>query len=262
MAEAQLLCPLKQNGDNSFGPFLEATTEGITYAIASGYVDVINMSFGGSPYSTTWQNLINAGNNQGIVFVAAAGNSNSNIPKYPASYNHVISVAATNQQDLRAGFSSYGSTIDVSAPGTNILSSVASSTDAYDRYSGTSMASPLTAGLCALMKSYNNAANPDLIEECLKFSSTDIDAINPSYSGQLGAGRIDAQGALSCLGGPPIAQFSSDVTRQCPGGQVSFFDESLGIEIVSWNWNFPGGNLLIQMFRIQLLLIIVLELTM
>src|SRR5690606_3541567 len=94
------------------------------------------------------------------LFVAAAGNggpdqvgdNNDNTPHYPSNYpiDNVIAVAATDHNDALAGFSNYGPTsVDLSAPGVNILSTLPNNT--YGAYSGTSMATPHVAGVAALL---------------------------------------------------------------------------------------------------------------
>lgn len=236
------ILPVKIKRDNSFGPGLQAGVQGIDYAISCGYTDVVNMSFGSPFYSTTYQNLFNAGHNQGIVFVAASGNSNSPAPFYPAAYDHVISVAASSPSDRKANFSSYGTTVDVTAPGTSIYSTVATSSSSYRNLQGTSMASPLVAGLCALMLSYSPGISPDEVETCLESSCDNIDNINPSYSGMLGAGRINAANTLACLSGAPIANFEANKTTICSNQSVQFTDLSDGVEATSWSWSFPGGS--------------------
>ena len=102
----------------------------------------------------------------------------------------------------KSGFSNYGTTIDVMAPGSGIYSSVATSDNSYSVFSGTSMASPLAAGLCALMLSYNPTLHPDSVEACLEAGCDNIDSQNPFYIGQIGAGRINALKSLTCLPAP------------------------------------------------------------
>ena len=217
---------------------LPAAYLGVQYAIATN-ADIISMSWGGGAYSQTYQNLFNAAHGDGIVLIAAAGNSNTSIGFYPASYNYIISVGATNSGDQKAGFSNYGSTIDVMAPGQDIWSSLAGSNTSYDYLSGTSMACPLVSSLAALMLSYDPSLTPDDLEACLKSSCDNIDAQNPSYIGQIGAGRINAFEALQCLKAIS-ADFTSDWTLICPGDTVQFTDLSTN-NPTSWQWSFPGG---------------------
>ncbi len=227
------LMPVKIGNDATSsltGAFL-----GVQYAIAAK-ANVISMSWGGGGYSSTYQQLFNYAHQQGIVLVAAAGNNSSNVPMYPAAYKYVISVASTDNADLRSYFSNYGSSIDVAAPGSNIWSTLAGSTTDYGYLSGTSMACPLVSGLTALMLSRAPYATPDEVETCLKNGCDNIDALNPSYAGQLGAGRINALKAVTCM--PAItADFSSDRAFACLGDTIKFQDKSISAA-TTWVWSF------------------------
>lgn len=171
--------------------------QGIQYAITK-HADVINISWGGSSSAQTYQNIINAANSQGTVVVAAAGNANTSNTFYPAGYTNVIAVGATGTADEKASYSNYGTWVKVSAPGNSIRSCVATANNTYASKSGTSMATPVVAGLCALIKSYNGSLTADAIRSCIYTTADNIDAINPSYAGQLGTGRVNAQAALIC----------------------------------------------------------------
>jgi serine protease len=216
--------------------------DGIIYAAVSG-ADVINMSWGGPGTSTTAQNVVNYAAGEGCILIAAAGNDNVNTQFYPAAYNNVVSVAATTSTNTKASFSNYGSWIDVSAPGNNIYSTTVGNT--YGNKSGTSMASPMVAGLAGLMKSLNpSMPNADLIN-CLLTTAANIDAQNPSFIGQLGSGRIDASAAMACvatsLNNPPVADFSANFTAISAGGSVVFTNLST-YNPTSWSWTFTGGT--------------------
>ena len=189
---------VKTKLDSSTGPTLEATFQGLEYAIAAG-ADIINMSWGGYGYSHTYQDLFIAAHSLGITLVAAAGNDGWQTYMFPASYLYVISVGATDQTDHKASFSNYGYQIDVMAPGVDILSTLPVNDNSYGNLSGTSMASPLVAGLCGLMLSYNDTLTPHQIELILKQSCDDIDAQNSNYVGEIGSGRINADSAMQAL---------------------------------------------------------------
>lgn len=221
----------------SSGGGLQGTLGGVQYAIAAG-ADIISMSWGSVTYSQTYQNLFNTAHSRGIVLVAAAGNSNTSMPSYPAGYNHVISVGASDVNDVRASFSNYGNTIDVMAPGKDIWSTVPGNNYAYK--SGTSMACPLVSGLCGLMLSKDPLLTPDSLENCLKSSCDNIDAQNPAYIGKMGAGRINAYEALRCIKNVR-ASFDADKYSICPGQSVTFSDES-NPSPTSWKWTFAGGS--------------------
>jgi len=128
---------------------------GITWATNNG-AKVISMSLGGSSGSSTLENAVNYAWNNGVVVVAAAGNNGNTAPSYPAYYANCIAVAATDQDDAKASFSTYGSWVDVAAPGVNIYSTLPNhsnsiGTSNYGSLSGTSMATPHVAGLAALV---------------------------------------------------------------------------------------------------------------
>lgn len=242
------ILPVKAKSDASTGSGLDATLGGIDYAIASKYTDVINMSFGGSGAgSLTWQNLLNVAYSKGIVVVAAAGNDNTLSDTYfPCSYDHVICVASSNQNDGKSWFSNYGSTIDVTTPGSAIKSTTVNGVNpavsGYQSWDGTSMASPVTAGVIGLMLSVNPTLNPDAIESCLKQSCDNINAQNPTFVGKLGAGRVNAFEALKCLTptAAPVAAFTFNTVDLC-GGVVHFTDLSQNL-VTSHLWDFGNGQ--------------------
>lgn len=224
---------------NSGNGTLSHTFEGVAYAIAAG-ANVISMSWGGG-FAQTGQALFNTAYANGIVCIAAAGNDNTSQMAYPAAYNHVISVAATDQNDTRASFSNYGTWVDVSAPGVNILSTLAGSDNAYGLLSGTSMACPLVAGLAGLIRSRNPNFTPDQVENCLKAFTDNIDTQNPNYIGQLGTGRINAEGAIQCSGTcsspinvSPITITNFNTTTIEAGNTVTFATNATNATSFAW----------------------------
>ncbi|PKR79781.1 hypothetical protein CW751_13185 [Brumimicrobium salinarum] len=216
--------------------------EGIYYAMSLN-ADVINMSWGGSGYSTTAENLINAAYNNGSILVAAAGNDDVSTVFYPAGFSNVIAVASTDNSDNKSSFSNYGSWIDVSAPGSGIVSTVIG--NSYDYKSGTSMASPMVAGLAGLILSHNSGLTQSEVKDCILNTAADLNALNPSYSGELGAGRIDALAAMNCvdatLANPPNTDFLADITTITEGQNVNYTDLTSG-NPTSWTWTFSGGT--------------------
>ena len=217
------------------------TWDGVYYSIVSG-ADVISCSWSSGSYSQTNNNIIEFGINNGSIIVAASGNNGANLasnPKYPACYNGVICVANTTSSDIKAGSSNYGTRVDLGAPGSSILSTIPYS--GYGTKTGTSMSAPMVAGLLGLMKSFSpNTSNEQLIN-CMKNSCDNIDALNPSYIGLLGSGRINAYQALLCLS-PPNADFTINNQDTC-SGEIQFYDATLGVP-KSWAWDFDGDGII------------------
>jgi subtilisin family serine protease len=153
--------------------------------------DVVSMSYGGGGFSQMTQNAANELNQQNIVMVAAAGNENSSQISYPAGLNHVISIGATNQNDERASFSNYGNWVDLGSPGVDILSTTVGGN--YGNMQGTSMAAPIAAGVCALLKSLRPDWGGDEILSRLAETAVEMPGA------ELGAGRIDVGAAVNFL---------------------------------------------------------------
>lgn len=222
--------------------------EGIEYAIAAG-ADVVNMSFGGQGKSQAYQDLFDEGYARGMVFVAAAGNSGDERFEYPASYAHVISVAATDANDVRASFSTVNDSVDVAAPGVSIRTLFPNADEgAYTRTDGTSFASPIVAGLIGLMRSINPCATPDEIAAILKSSTDNIASKNPGLTGKLGTGRINAAKAVAAVAAPnaPTAAFEFDNNDPCRNiipFQAVLDEASQKCPVANtYLWTFSGAN--------------------
>jgi len=238
---------VKSTGDTDPSTSVTNGYGGIVYA-AKCKARVISCSWGGPGYSAAGQSVIDYAWNKGCVIVAAAGNNSTNTPTYPGAYNNVLCVASVNSSDVKSGFSNYGSWVDVCAPGENIRSTVPN--NAYMLMSGTSMATPIVAGLAGLMLSKCSFMTNNDVVNCIKNTAVNIYTIaaNASYSPglQLGTGRIEAYQAMLCanafLSYAPVANFFSELRKTtCSGVSVSFKDSSLYAP-TSWTWNFQGGT--------------------
>jgi serine protease len=238
------LIPVKSSNS---AQFVSDAYAGVVWAYQND-ADVINMSWGGSGFSQTGQNIITNAYNAGCVNVAAAGNDGVSTVFYPAGYDNIISVASSTTNDAKSGFSNFGNWIDITAPGSAIRSTYIGNnfTPTYADLQGTSMASPLVAGLCGLIKSVNPQMTQTQIENCLLTTADNINSVNGNYIGQLGAGRINAYQAVLCaqstLNAPPVAVIDADNTVRCPGANVQFFGSSGGGLATGYQWSFPGGN--------------------
>ncbi len=199
------LMPVKVFPDGKGSASMYAVAKGVVHAVDHD-ADIINLSLGSSSDSDTMRDAINYAYDHDVLVVAAAGNDNSQSPSYPAANDHVLAVAATDNQDKKASFSNYGDWVDLSAPGVSILSTMPTyhvtmndngAKQDYDYLSGTSMASPLAAGVAALIKAVHPDWKPDELIQHLQENSDDIDAQNPDYVGKLGAGRVNAGNAVA-----------------------------------------------------------------
>lgn len=170
----------------------------IKYAADHG-ANVINLSFGSPKKSRIVQDAIKYARQRGAVLVAAVGNEDENIdrfPQYPAALRHVIGVAAIDQESRKAVFSNYGGDVSVTAPGVGLASAYPGGDQQsgdYARWSGTSFAAPLTAAEAALVLAQDSSINARVTIEA---TADRIDDLNPRYSGKLGRGRINLLAAL------------------------------------------------------------------
>jgi subtilisin family serine protease len=155
--------------------------------------------------------MFNTAHEKGIVVVAAAGNDNLDTTIYPAAYNHVIAVGATNKLNQKARFSNYGDFVDVMAPGVDIRSSDASALNAYVNLQGTSMATPLVAALAGLILKVDESLSPDLVETVILSGCQPVDpGILNLDTSKFGAGRIDAyQSMLNLINSSIAPEFLS-----------------------------------------------------
>jgi thermitase len=165
---------------------------GIMWA-ADHNADVLSMSFGGTSTSSTETNAINYALGKGKVLVAAMGNAGNSVKSYPAAFNGVIAVGATDINNVVASWSSFGSHISVSAPGVNILSTY--SNNGYATLSGTSMATPAVAGLAGLLKGYKPTLTNAQIKQRIEQGTDDLGAAG--FDQYYGWGRINVFKTLS-----------------------------------------------------------------
>jgi thermitase len=168
--------------------------DSIIYATDNG-ADILSNSWGLEP-SQLLEDAIEYAVSRGVIVVAVAGNDNSSSPYYPAAYNSVISVTATDSNDDKASFSNYGSWVDLAAPGVDILSLRASGTSmgtVYDAYttimSGTSMACPHVAGACAMLLSVNSPLSSDDAIAILRNTADTLNDPGICASGRLNVDR-------------------------------------------------------------------------
>lgn len=193
--EIQIM-PLKFMNANGSGTTKDAI-EAINYVIdrkrAGVNVRVINASWGSPMRSRALEDAIRKAGEEGILFVAAAGNSSTDadrLPQYPAGYDlpNVISVAALNRNDELASFSNYGAKrVHIAAPGVEILSTWLRG--GFEEHSGTSMASPVVAGVAALILSIEPDIPMGELRRRLLRSADPLESLNGKVSS---GGRLNA----------------------------------------------------------------------
>ena len=222
------LMNVKVAGDNGYG-YYSWIAQGIIWATDNG-ADVINLSLGGTGPSSTLEQAVNYAWNHGVVVVAAAGNTGSTSPLYPAYYDKCLAVAATNDADQLTSWSSYGSWVDVAAPGSAYSTKLNSQ---YGNMAGTSMASPHVAGLAGLVFSVaadtnGNGRLNDEVRATIEATCDDV-GIDVAY------GRINAYHAVGDSSPPPTGQLSGTVTDADSGKAISTATVTAGTTSVSTN---------------------------
>jgi thermitase len=199
---------LNSGGSGSYG----GIANGILWAVQGG-AKAINLSLGGTGFSQTLCDAVTTAiNSYGAVVVAAAGNSSSATPSYPAACPGAVGVAATNSTDGIPSFSNFGSpNVFVSAPGASIYSTYFNS--GYATLSGTSMAAPFVTGLAALLLGQVPSRTPADVKRLLATTSDKVGAgmygSDPygtcggcTWNQNYGYGRINAARALAAAGSP------------------------------------------------------------
>ena len=212
--------------------------DAIYYGVANG-AKILSNSWGGRSRSASLQNAINYAYSNGVVFVAAAGNSNDDTYYYsPAGLDNVLTVAATDYQDVRASWSNWGDEVDIAAPGVSILSLKASGTsmgtpvgDKYTVASGTSMATPHVSGLAALMWSLNPALTNTEVTQIIRSSADDLGS--SGFDIYYGYGRINAYSALFQI--KPILHPSGSLVMSASEAKIYLIDSGSKRWIPNWN---------------------------
>ncbi|HHZ63959.1 MAG TPA: T9SS type A sorting domain-containing protein [Flavobacteriales bacterium] len=204
--------------------------EGIAYAIDNG-ADIISMSMGNTFYSQLYQDAIDYADSLGIIVIASAGNDGVDTKLYPAAYDHVICVAASNSVYGKWALSNYDDGtgwVDISAPGTGIHSLRPVSVGSYSNLSGTSMSTPMVAGLCGLMLSQDPTLTPGEIENCIKSTATPATL---AFSSLMGAGVINAEAAMQCILG-----MNTNTLEENNATSHSYWYDYISHHLV-FNWN-------------------------
>lgn len=184
--------------------------EAIYYAVDNG-ADVISMSYGSKDYSRAEEDALNYAHGEGVALFAASGNSGDTTIYYPAGCDNVVGIGATDNKDGVAPFSTHNDSVDLSAPGADIMSTMPTYTVAlndlgctrdYSFMSGTSMACPLAAGVAALILSQAPYLYPEWVEYLMREGAEDRGA--PGWDDYYGWGRLNACQTIDALSSFPV----------------------------------------------------------
>ncbi|MBI4120081.1 MAG: S8 family peptidase [Parcubacteria group bacterium] len=197
-APAADLYAIKVLGANGSG-YLSDVIEGIQWGVTNG-MQILNMSLGTASNILSFEEAVQAAKTAGVTLVAAAGNSGGAV-NYPAAYQEVIAVSATDQNNVIASFSSRGPEVDLAAPGVSILSTYKGTL--YATMSGTSMAAPHVTGAAALVMNTavgasdangNGKWDPDEVQTKLQATVTDLGDLG--FDNLYGWGLVNAFAAV------------------------------------------------------------------
>jgi len=230
--------------------------EGILYAANNG-AKVINCSWGGSPYSQALQDAINYATSLGSLVVSSSDNDNKIEPSYPSAYDGVLSVGGTDANDVRwvsgSNGSNYGATVDVVAPASGFSTGQGMySTWQNDTYiqnsSGTSLASPLAAGLAGLIIQRFPDFTPLQVAEQIRVNTDYIADINDSFfEYYLGSGRINAYKALSNANSISVRAEEFVYTDLSNGNGIVEPGETFNLGVVFKNYLSPASNVQVSL---------------
>ncbi|MFP3984604.1 MAG: S8 family serine peptidase [Candidatus Bathyarchaeia archaeon] len=171
--------------------------------------DIISMSWGSSESSQVIYDAIRYAYDAGVLLVASAGNQATSMKMYPAAYDEVLAIAATDQSDIPAYFSNFGDWIELAAPGVSVYSTMPTYWVTmndwgyamnYDYLSGTSMACPHVAGVAALMLSQFPNVTRDWVKSWLRYTADDLG--QTGFDERYGYGRVNARKGVVTV--PPV----------------------------------------------------------
>lgn len=193
LAPQSQMLPVRVLNDDGTGDAFHAAA-GILHAIDNG-AHVINMSFATAVDAQVIRYAVEEAKDAGILVVAASGNLNQVEPLYPAGDLNAFAVAATDSLDVKSPFSNYGGHINISAPGSAIVSTMPG--DAYAMADGTSMAAAFVSAAAARLVADEQVNSLQMVRKRLSESALNIDPVNPEHAGLLGSGRLRIHEALN-----------------------------------------------------------------
>ncbi len=217
--------------------------QGIIYAADNG-ADVINLSWGGGGFSKSERDVTDYAFQKGSVVVASAGNDPTSKPHFPSSYRHVLSVGIVDSQNHKPSWGTWGVAVDIMAPGYEVLSTLPGNT--YGRMSGSSMSTPVAAGVVALVKSRHPDWGPEKLMEQVAFTGDNINVENPTVAGLLGGGLINAYRAVTeenpTPHPPKLLLTSTAISDSALGNNNGLYEQGEIISIKATFHNYSMGK--------------------
>jgi thermitase len=199
VAPAAKIMPLRVLNSEGYGDVF-TISKAISFAQRNG-AHVINLSLGTSSQSMLLREMVKDATKNGVVVAAAAGNSNTFVPHYPAAGDGVaaseeglLAVTSVGKNQTKSSFANYGLWVDIAAPGDDIRSAFPISK--YANWSGTSMSTPFVSGQAALIRNVYGSITPSSIETKIRNSARSLVLKDPVYGSMLGAGHADVCASL------------------------------------------------------------------
>lgn len=208
-----------------FDKNLKGTSSGVVAALSyinqlKNKPDIINCSFTTGGLGTVIDELVD----MGVTVVASAGNDGKKVYKQPAIFDSVITVAATNQYGYAWSSSSYGSCVDISAPGVSVYTANFPVNNSYAQFSGTSMAAPLVSAAAAYVLMENKKYTPEQVKQELIATATPFKK-DDCYNDRYGAGIVNFSNIIN-------GTRCKDVTANLQSG---VYRDDISVELKSAN---------------------------
>jgi hypothetical protein len=192
------IMPVKSLADGASQTYIKDGYEGVRYAVRAG-ADIVLCAWGVGHISPAESAILREAHERGVLVVASAGNFPEGRDQFPAADEPVLAVAALDPESRKTRDSNYGAFVDLSAPGTKVLSAGVRSDTDYQEREGTSQSAAMVAAAAAIVKLQHPSYSPEQVIACLKQSAESIDRLNPrEMTAQLGAGALSIQAAVDC----------------------------------------------------------------
>lgn len=238
------IMPVKCTGDLAVDFYLRDGYTGLEYAVEAG-ADIILCAWGSGRIEPQELLILQKAADRGILLVASGGNLPEEREQYPAAFAPALAVAAHGRDGNKIENSTYGSFIDLMAPGMDIRGASAVSDTAYQVKEGSSFAAAITAGAAAVVKlQYPSYSWPE-VSATLKSTAEADETVNEDFSARLGAGNLDLGNAVR----NPLYRYKTPngVTIRRPQGFLRVGDVEQGT--ITWGIEPPGEVNGIRFYR-------------